>query len=87
MTKRLALLATTAIATAMLSAAPADAGNFYVKMFGGANWVADTDFTAISPTDTSDTMNWSIGGDTGWVVGGAVGYDLNEILRGWRFLG
>ena len=82
MTKRLALLASTAIVTAAL-AAPADAGNFYVKMFGGANWVADTGFTAISPTDVSDTMNWSIGGDTGWVVGGAIGYDLNEIMRGW----
>lgn len=84
MTKRLSLLASTAIATAMLSAAPAEAGNFYVKMFGGANWVADTNLTAIDASNTSDTMTWSIGGDTGWVVGGAVGYDLNEILRGWR---
>ena len=84
MTTRTSLLASTAIAAAMLSAAPAEAGNFYVKMFGGANWVADTNFTAIDPTNTSDTMTWSIGGDTGWVVGGAVGYDLNEILRGWR---
>jgi opacity protein-like surface antigen len=51
-------------------------------MFGGANWVADADFTVVGATPTSDTLSWSIGGDTGWVVGGAVGYDLNEVLRG-----
>ena len=83
MTKRITLLASTAIAAAMFSA-PAEAGNFYVKMFGGANWVADTNFTALEPTTPSDTMSWSVGGDTGWVVGGAVGYDLNEILKGWK---
>lgn len=83
MTKRLTLLASTAL-VASVFAAPAEAGNFYVKMFGGANWVADTDFTAISPTSSSDTMTWSVGGDTGWVIGGAVGYDLNEILKGWK---
>jgi len=82
MTRKIALFASTAIATAAL-ALPADAGNFYVRMFGGANWVADAGFTAISPTQSSDTMTFSVGGDTGWVVGGAVGYDLNEILRGW----
>jgi len=82
MNRKLALFASTAIATAAL-AAPADAGNFYVKMFGGGNWVADAGFTAISPTDTSDTMTWSVGGDAGWIVGGAVGYDLNDIMRGW----
>lgn len=82
MMKKITLLASSAIA-AVAFAAPADAGNFYVKMFGGGNWVADAGFTAISPTDTNDTMTWSVGGDTGWVVGGAVGYDLNDIMRGW----
>jgi len=52
-------------------------------MFGGGNWMADAGFTAIEPTSTSHTMTWSVGGDAGWVVGGAVGYDLNDILRGW----
>ena len=82
MNRKLALIASTAIATAAL-AAPADAGNFYVKMFGGGNWMADAGFTAIEPTNTSNTLSWSVGGDVGWVVGGAVGYDLNDILRGW----
>ena len=83
MNKKIALLTTTALMVAATSL-PAEAGNFYVRMFGGANWVADTDFTAIAPSSTSQTMSWSVGGDTGWVVGGAVGYDLNEILRGWK---
>ena len=53
MTKRLVLLASTAIASAAMTL-PADAGNFYVRAFGGGNWVADAGFTAISPTDVSD---------------------------------
>jgi opacity protein-like surface antigen len=83
MTKRLALLASTAVATIAL-ATPAQAGNFYVTLFGGANWVADTSFTALEPTSPSDTLSWSVGGDAGYVVGGAIGYDLNEVLKGWR---
>ena len=27
---------------------------------------------------------WWAASDVGWVVGGAVGYDLNEIMRGWK---
>jgi len=83
MKNKITLLATTAI-VATAFALPANAGNFYVTMFGGGNWVADAGFTAISPTDpVHDSMTWSIGGDAGWTVGGAVGYDLNDILRGW----
>jgi hypothetical protein len=37
-----------------------------------------------APSSTTDSLSWSVGGDTGWVVGGAIGYDLNEILRGWK---
>jgi OmpA-OmpF porin, OOP family len=83
MNKKIALLASTALMVAATTL-PAAAGNFYVRMLGGANWVADTEFSVIEPTSTSDTMSWSVGGDTGWVVGGAIGYDLNEILRGWK---
>lgn len=83
MNKKIALLTSTALMVAATSL-PAEAGNFYVRMFGGANWVADSDFTAIAPTSTTDSLSWSVGGDTGWVVGGAIGYDLNDILRGWK---
>jgi|JI9StandDraft_2_1071091.scaffolds.fasta_scaffold48717_4 opacity protein-like surface antigen len=83
MNKKIALLASTALMVAATTF-PAEAGNFYVRMFGGANWVADSDFTALAPSSTTDSLSWSVGGDTGWVVGGAIGYDLNEILRGWK---
>jgi opacity protein-like surface antigen len=83
MNKKIALLASTALMVAATTL-PASAGNFYVRMFGGANWVADTEFSVLEPTSTSDAMSWSVGGDTGWVVGGAIGYDLNDVLRGWK---
>lgn len=81
MNNKILLMASTIIAAAGL-ASTADAGNYYVKAFGGANWVSDINFHALEATTPTDTLTWDVGSDTGWVVGGAVGYDLGDLARG-----
>jgi len=90
MQTRTALLASSAVA-ALGFAAPADAaGNFYVSVYGGANWLQDSNFTntlvtgVIPTTPTTSIFNFANDADTGFVVGGAVGMSLNQFMQGLR---
>jgi opacity protein-like surface antigen len=64
-------------------AAPANAGNFYVSVFGGANFLEDESFFA-SRNAGDTTFAFASDGDTGFIVGGAVGMNLNQFLQGLR---
>jgi OmpA-OmpF porin, OOP family len=82
---KLSLLATTAIA-AVAIASPAEAGGLYLSIFGGANWADDASFTeATTPTANADTLTWDVGSETGFIVGGAVGLNLDQVVKGFRF--
>lgn len=85
MKTKLTLLASTA-AAAMALATPAQAaGNWYVGVFGGGNWVTDHSFSvATAPTASADTLSWSTDGEAGFIVGGAVGLHLNQLMGGLR---
>lgn len=85
MKTKLTLLATTAAVALALTAPAQAAGNFYVGVFGGANWVKDHSFSvATTPTVSADTLTWATDGDTGFIVGGAVGMSLNQLMGGLR---
>lgn len=63
-----------ATAAAALLTAPAHAEDFYGKLFGGVGFEQDQDFTG---TVTGvDTGAGALETDTGYVVGGAVGYHI-----------
>jgi len=88
MKTKTALLASSAVA-ALAFAAPANAAsNFYVSVFGGANWLQDDRFvgTAVvtGATTTTETFTFDSKPDTGWIVGGAVGMSLNQFMQGLR---
>ena len=57
------------------STATAQSGGWYFSVFGGANFLEDTDFGIAGGTITNDY-------DTGFLVGGAVGYDFGAITGG-----
>jgi outer membrane protein OmpA-like peptidoglycan-associated protein len=50
-------------------------GNFYIQGFGGANWVDDMNLTASSGVAPA---NATLSFDTGYGIGGAVGYDWGQ---------
>jgi OmpA-OmpF porin, OOP family len=90
MQTKTALLASSAVAALGL-AAPADAaGNFYVSVYGGANWLQDSSFadsavTGVIPTTpTTSVFAFANDADTGFIVGGAVGMSLNQFMQGLR---
>jgi len=79
------LLASSAVAALSLAAPAQAAGNWYVSVFGGANWSEDHSFSVATSTTTSaDTLTWSTDSDTGWIVGGAVGLSLAQLAPGLR---
>lgn len=82
---RTALLATTALAALTLAAPAANAAGsgWYVSLTGGGNWADDNSFFASNPTSTT-TFTLATDGDTGWVVAGAVGYNLTSVSPGLR---
>lgn len=86
MKTKLTLLASSAIVVLSLAAPASAAGNnWYVGVFGGANWVKDHSFSvATTPTSSADTLTWATDGDTGFIVGGAIGLSLNQYLGGLR---
>jgi opacity protein-like surface antigen len=82
------LLASGAVAALSLAAPAQAAGNWYVSVFGGANWQQDHSFFAATSTTTSaDTLTWAADADTGFVVGGAVGVSLAQVAPGLRVEG
>jgi opacity protein-like surface antigen len=77
-------LATTAVALLTGSGA-AQAGNLYVSVFGGANFQHDQSgvhTTTNSPTLTS--TNFNLNADTGFLIGGTIGTDLDKWAQGLR---
>ncbi len=78
----LGVSASTAWAADLDLAAPPPAaapGGFYVSAFGGANWLEDTDFlidVGGGPVSVNNDY------DTGFLVGGAFGYDFGAFAGG-----
>src|SRR4051794_27837371 len=70
-------------ALSLMAAAPASADGFYVSTFGGANWMRDED--AFFDGKRSRTLFAHFNPDTGFVLGGAVGLELNNWLTGLKF--
>jgi opacity protein-like surface antigen len=82
MKTKLTLLASTTLAL-LAASAPAQAGNgWYVSLTGGANWQTDEGFSA--STAAFDTLTISPDSDAGWIIGGAVGLSLNNMVQGLR---
>lgn len=56
-------------------AAPVTPSGWYFSGFGGANWVNSTDFDITAPVAANVVNSY----DTGFVAGGAIGYDLGSL--------
>lgn len=80
-TKLTLLASTTLVALAIAAPAQAAGSGWYVNLSGGANWLSDDGFTA---TNGNDTLTFSPDSDTGFIVSGAIGYSLNNVLQGLR---
>lgn len=76
------LLATTALAALALAVPAHAAGGWYVNVTGGGNWLDDNDFVAT--TAGGDALTVSTGSDGGFVVAGAVGFNLGTVVPGLR---
>lgn len=82
MKTKLTLLASTTLAL-LAASAPAQAGSgWYFSLTGGANWQADQSFSA--STVATDTLTFSPDSDAGWIIGGAVGLSLSNMVQGLR---
>lgn len=82
MKTKLTLLASTTLALLVLSAPANAAGNgWYVNLSGGANWLTDDGFVAVAGPDT---LIFSPDPNTGWIISGAVGLSLNNMVQGLR---
>lgn len=77
---RLKTLLAASTALALVAAAPAaNAGDIYVSVFGGANFLAnDSGVTA----ENESSGHWTQDADTGFVLGGAVGTSLDRWAQG-----
>lgn len=85
------LVSSSAMLTASLAASDARADDWYINLFGGANWAEDTGdgfsqsqiFTAGPTTATTVGFagNTDLGLDLGWVVGAAVGTHITPEIR------
>jgi opacity protein-like surface antigen len=86
MKTKMTLLASAAFAALAFAAPTQAAGSgWYVSVFGGANWNTDHSISAATAaTPNADTLTWSADGDTGFVVGGAIGLNLNQVTPGLR---
>lgn len=78
------LLASSALAL-LASVTQANAGEFYIAVTGGANFLSSdrSGFIAI-PTLSGGTTTYSQDSDTGFVLGGAIGVHLDRWLNGLR---
>lgn len=83
-----ALLATSALAL-FAGAQEAQAGDLYISVFGGANFLTNSSgvaFTSglVGPNSASTTLSFASDADTGFVLGGAVGTHLDNWVKGLR---
>lgn len=78
-------LATTALAL-LAGATQAQAGEMYVSVFGGANWLNDSSANHTEDTvpSNTDSYRWNTDADTGFVLGGAIGTHLDKWQKGLR---
>ena len=85
MQTKLALLTSTAVAVLALASPAQASGPFYVSVLGGANFLQDDSFHAITgPTVSADTMIFNPNSETGFLVGAAVGMHVDQIIPGLR---
>lgn len=77
--KRL-LLATTALAI-LAGAGQAQAGDLYLSVFGGANFLADD---SADEAGTNNLTGFASDADTGFILGGAIGTHLDKWQKGLR---
>ena len=84
MKTKLTLLATTTLAV-LVAAAPAEAkgSGWYLNISGGANWNNDDSFAVVN-TASTDSFSFNPSADTGFVVSGAIGMSLDNVLQGLR---
>ena len=80
-----ALLASSALAL-FAGAQEAQAGDLYLSVFGGANWVTNSSASLQQGViATSGTLwEWQTDADTGFVLGGAIGTSLDKWQKGLR---
>jgi len=78
------LAATTAMA--IVSAAPAaNAGDMYVSVFGGTNFLSDSSAGLTdNPGSSEEVYAWNADADTGFVLGGAIGTHLDRWAQGLK---
>jgi opacity protein-like surface antigen len=85
MKTKLRLLASSAIAALSLAAPAYASSDIYVSVFGGGNWQVDDKFhAATAPTVSADTLTFNPNSETGFIVGGAVGYSFTQWVPGLR---
>ena len=66
------MMGASAQAADLYTPAPAYTGGWYFSAFGGANWLNDTSFNVGFPLVNAY--------DTGYLVGGAIGYDMGPAM-------
>ena len=86
MNSKMTLLASAAVAVMSLTnVGTAVAGPWYVNVAAGANWVDDSRYSGEEATST--TFFFETDPSIGFVISGAVGYDLGQMLKGLRVEG
>ncbi len=79
------LLLSTAIGALALTSPAQAARPYYVSVMGGANFLQDNSFHAVtSPTFSADTLAFHPNSDTGFIVAATVGMHLDQVLSGLR---
>ena len=85
MTSKMKLLASVAIAAvSLVGAQGASAGNYYVNVSGGANWLHDDSFDAVSAPNVFVFDNDA---QVGFTLSAAAGLHLDNVLPGLRVEG
>lgn len=87
MTSKMKLLASVAIAAvSLVGAQSASAGNYYVNVSGGANWLHDDSFFASTTTvgNSLQTFGFDTDPQIGFVLSAAIGMHLDNVLPGLR---
>lgn len=88
MTSKMKLLASVAIAaTSFVGASTASASDWYMNVSGGANWLHDDAFAAVTGGNDTTTFVFDNDPSIGFVLSAAVGKHLDNVLPGLRVEG
>jgi opacity protein-like surface antigen len=80
-----AILAATTACALIATAPSATAGDLYVSVFGGANFLSDSSAGEIdNPGSNQEVFAWNSDADTGFVLGGAIGTSLDRWAQGLK---